>query len=112
MRRGFCRAEEEADLGAITSHAQPSEVNAEQGEAIVEGSDGVALSLTPNAAGETGRRMLRAATRGGSEALGPKVGGQTRRRGLPVQLIHPALRRRLVGPPAQELGAVPETARR
>lgn len=39
----------------------PSEVAAEEGEVIVEGPDGVAVSLTPNAAEETARRLMRAA---------------------------------------------------
>lgn len=46
------------DLGA---HGQPSEVVAEQGDVIVEGPDGVAITLTPDAAEETGRRMMAAA---------------------------------------------------
>jgi hypothetical protein len=44
------------------SHSEPSDVNAEQGIVIVEGPDGVAVTLTPDAAEETGRRMLRAAS--------------------------------------------------
>ena len=39
----------------------PSEVAAEQGEVIVEGPDGVAVSLTPDAAEETARRLIVAA---------------------------------------------------
>lgn len=49
-------------MATIRSHSQPSEVNAEQGEVIVEGPDGVAVTLTPDAAEETGRRMLKAAS--------------------------------------------------
>jgi hypothetical protein len=48
-------------MESVQSHAQPSEVNAEQGEVIVEGPDGVAVSLTPDAAEETARRMILAA---------------------------------------------------
>ncbi len=42
--------------------AEPSEVVAEQGDVIVEGPNGVAVTLTPEAAEETGRRMMRAAS--------------------------------------------------
>lgn len=50
----------------------PSEVVAEAGDVIVEGPDGVAVTLTADAAEETGRRMLKAA----SEARGQVEGGQ------------------------------------
>jgi hypothetical protein len=36
----------------------PSEVSAEEGEVIVDGPDGVAVSLTPDAALETSQRLL------------------------------------------------------
>ena len=49
-------------MESVRSHSQPSEVTAEQGEVIVEGPDGVAVSLTPEAAEETGRRMIEAAS--------------------------------------------------
>ncbi len=39
----------------------PSEVSAEQGEVIIDGPDGVALSLTPEAAEEMASRLHRAA---------------------------------------------------
>jgi hypothetical protein len=42
-------------------HDQPSEVSAEQGEVMVDGPDGVAVSLTPEAAAETSQRLLRGA---------------------------------------------------
>ena len=45
----------------LNAHGDPSEVVAEQGEVIVEGPNGVAVTLTPEAAEETGRRMVRAA---------------------------------------------------
>lgn len=45
-----------------SGYANPSEVSAEQGEVILEGPDGVAVTLTPDAAEETARRMLDAAT--------------------------------------------------
>ena len=46
----------------VTSHSEPSEVNAEQGIVFVEGPDGVAVTLTPDAAEETGRRLINAAS--------------------------------------------------
>jgi hypothetical protein len=46
----------------IGSHSEPSEVIAEQGQVIVEGPDGVAVTLTPDAAEETGRRLISAAS--------------------------------------------------
>jgi len=49
-------------MAPITSHSEPSEVNAEQGIVFVEGPDGVAVTLTPDAAEETGKRMIRAAS--------------------------------------------------
>ena len=52
------------------SHAQPSDVVAEQGQVIVEGPDGVAVTLTPDAAEETGRRMISAASEARRQAEG------------------------------------------
>ena len=48
-------------MESVQSQDQPSDVVAEQGEVIVEGPDGVAVSLTPAAAEETARRMILAA---------------------------------------------------
>ena len=53
---------EEVVMAPVASHSEPSEVNAEQGIVIVEGPDGVAVTLTADAAEETGKRMLRAAS--------------------------------------------------
>jgi len=49
-------------MESIRSHSEPSVVNAEQGQVLVEGPDGVAVTLTPDAAEETGRRMINAAS--------------------------------------------------
>ncbi len=46
----------------VTSHSEPSDVNAEQGKVLVEGPDGVAVTLTPDAAEETARRLVTAAS--------------------------------------------------
>lgn len=43
-------------------YEQASEVAAEAGQVIVEGPDGVAITLTPDAAEETAKRMLAAAS--------------------------------------------------
>lgn len=39
------------------SHDTPSDVDAEAGEVLVEGPDGVVISFTPDAATETGQRL-------------------------------------------------------
>jgi len=49
-------------MESVASHSEPSEVNAEQGQVLVEGPDGVAVTLTPDAAEETGRRLINAAS--------------------------------------------------
>jgi hypothetical protein len=52
----------EAAMESVRTHSEPSEVNAEQGQVIVEGPNAVAVTLTPDAAEETGRRMIEAAS--------------------------------------------------
>ena len=49
-------------MNGMDAHGEPSEVLAEAGEVIVEGPNGVAVTLTPDAAEETGRRMISAAS--------------------------------------------------
>ena len=49
-------------MESVKTHSEPSEVNAEQGQVIVEGPNAVAVTLTPDAAEETGRRMINAAS--------------------------------------------------
>ena len=48
-------------MESVMSHPDPSEVNVEEGQVLVEGPDGVAVSLTPDAAEETGHRLIKAA---------------------------------------------------
>jgi hypothetical protein len=55
-------------------HDEPSEVNAEDGEVIVDGPNGYTVSFTPDAALETSERLLR----GGLAAQGQIV--EARRR--------------------------------
>jgi hypothetical protein len=50
-------------------HDTPSDVDSEEGEVIVEGPDGVAVSFTPDAAVETSDRLLN----GGMKANGQLV---------------------------------------
>jgi hypothetical protein len=47
---------------SVRTHSEPSDVTAEQGSVIVEGPDGVAVTLDPDAAEETGRRLIRVAS--------------------------------------------------
>lgn len=56
-------------------HDDPSEVAAEDGQVVVDGPDGVALTLTPDAAVETSHRLLE----GGLMAQGQKA--RRKRRG-------------------------------
>jgi len=44
----------------IAPNGQPSDVVAEEGNIIIEGPDGVAVTMSPDAAEETARRLLRA----------------------------------------------------
>jgi hypothetical protein len=64
---GYLRPEEVV-MAAINSHSEPSDVNAEQGIVIVEGPDGVAVTLTPDAAEETGKRLINAASEARAQA--------------------------------------------
>ena len=52
-------------------HNRPSDVTAEKGVVMVDGPDGVAVTLTPKAAVETSERLLEA----GIEAQGQRVNG-------------------------------------
>jgi hypothetical protein len=48
-------------MSGIKVHDTPSRVAAEAGKVVVDGPDGVAVSLTPEAAVETGSRLISAA---------------------------------------------------
>jgi hypothetical protein len=56
---------------SVQAYAEPSEVTAEQGKVIVEGPGGVAITLTPEAAEETGRRLLDAASEARQHSAAP-----------------------------------------
>ena len=49
-------------MASVQSYSDPSDVHIEEGQVIVEGPDGVAVTLTPDAAEETGRRLIDAAS--------------------------------------------------
>ena len=51
-------------------HDEPSTVIAENGQVLVDGPDGVAVSLTPDAAVETSERLLQAAVEAQGQLLG------------------------------------------
>ena len=58
------------------TYDEPSEVNAEEGEVVVDGPDGVAVTFTPEAASETSDRLLI----GAAKAQGQKLEQQKRKR--------------------------------
>ena len=56
-------------MAHTVTHKDPSTVAAEEGDVIVDGPDGVAVTLTPEAAIETSNRLLDS----GLEAQGQRV---------------------------------------
>lgn len=60
-------------MAANAPHAEPSSVSAEQGQVLVDGPDGVATALTPDAAEETARRLAQAAAEARAQQHGRKV---------------------------------------
>ena len=58
-------------MGQKISPAEPEELpgvaTAEQGVVLLDGPDGVAIAMTPEAAEETGRRLLAAAAEAASQ---------------------------------------------
>lgn len=63
-------------MTSVKPQEDPSQVAAEEGEVIVDGPDGVAVSMTPEAAIETSERLHR----GGIVAKGQQAGEKARRR--------------------------------
>jgi hypothetical protein len=58
------------------AYDEPSEVSAEEGEVLVDGPDGVAVTFTPDAAAETSQRLLI----GAAKAQGQKLEEEQRRK--------------------------------
>jgi hypothetical protein len=58
-------------------HDTPSDIYAEEGQVLVDGPGGTAVSLTPDAAAETSHRLLY----GAAEAQGQKVAARKREAG-------------------------------
>ena len=49
-------------MGSKAPYNRPSLVSAEEGEVLMDGPDGLATALTPDAAEETARRLIAAAS--------------------------------------------------
>ena len=58
------------------AYDEPSEVSAEEGEVLVDGPDGVAVTFTPDAPTETSQRPLN----GAAKAHGQKLDEEQRRK--------------------------------
>jgi hypothetical protein len=52
-----------------TPYDTPSDVTAENGEVLIDGPDGIAISMTPDAAAETSDRLLH----GAAQAQGQQI---------------------------------------
>jgi hypothetical protein len=48
-------------MSGLLSQREPGKANADQGQVLLDGPNGVAVSMTPNAAIETARSLLAAA---------------------------------------------------
>jgi hypothetical protein len=51
---------------------EPSDTNAEAGAVIIDGPDGVAVSMTPRAAAETGKRLQASAAKAHKQREGKR----------------------------------------
>lgn len=60
-------------MSSNAPHEQPSHVTAEDGEVNVDGPGGIAASFTPDAAEETGRRLLDAASEARNQVRRPSA---------------------------------------
>ena len=60
-------------MRSMSAQSDPSEVAAEQGDIIVEGPNGVAVTLTPDAAEETARRLMEAVSEARRQAETPSL---------------------------------------
>ena len=73
-------------MTSLNAFDTPSETDAVDGEVVLRGPDGVALSMTPEAAEETGRRLLQAAASARRQRDGPSLHLDGRASSGPVQL--------------------------
>lgn len=63
--------EDEAPAEAAGFHKQPSSVVADSGTVIIDGPDGVAVTMSPDAAAETARRLAEAAEKARGQGENP-----------------------------------------
>ena len=63
-------------MGMLTPETQPGIATAEQGQVTLDGPDGVAVAMTPDAAAETGRRLIEAARIAATQSANDQGGGQ------------------------------------
>lgn len=54
--------------GPLTPLLEPGKATAEAGQVLMDGPDGVAIAMSPDAAEETGRRLIAAATEARDQA--------------------------------------------
>lgn len=62
-------------MTSMNAFDTPTRTDAVDGEVVLRGPDGVALSMTPEAAAETGRRLIEAAAMARQQRDGPDLGG-------------------------------------
>ncbi len=67
------RRKKEPELTSKPAFSDPTKVTAEEGEVVLDGPDGVGLSMTPGAAEETSRRLKA----GAEEARAQRPEGRT-----------------------------------
>ncbi len=76
MRNKFCIGKGEAALDpADTTHGQPADIFVEQGMILMEGYPGLAVTMSADAAEETGRRLIAAAREARGHATAQRKSG-------------------------------------
>lgn len=55
------------------THGQPADISVEQGMVLIDGPRGLALTMTPDAAEETGRRLIQAAAAARASGAGQEL---------------------------------------
>ncbi|USU08946.1 hypothetical protein NF700_01065 [Sphingomonadaceae bacterium OTU29MARTA1] len=66
--------EDEQHSHAQSPQTKPGSVSTENGQVMLDGPDGVAVAMTPEAALETGRRLIAAAEAAAPSATMPATG--------------------------------------